>query len=132
MTQTAAHLVAAYVSVREAVREKEAQHAEEIASLKEEMDGLSAQLLDICNAEEADSIKTPYGTASRKLTTRYWTNDWESMYEFIKENNAPFLLEQRIHTSNMKAYLQENPEEFPMGLQADQKFTIVVRKPTAK
>jgi hypothetical protein len=63
---------------------------------------------------------------------RYWTSDWETMYRFIKENDVPQLLEQRIHNGNMKQFLQENPEAFPAGLQCDRKYVIQVRKPTNK
>jgi hypothetical protein len=54
------------------------------------------------------------------------------MYEFIRENDAMHLLEQRIHNGNMKQFLSENPDELPVGLQADSKYVVRVRKPTAK
>jgi hypothetical protein len=54
------------------------------------------------------------------------------MYQFIKTHDVPFLLEQRLHNGNMKQFLEENPDDYPIGLQADRKFTIQVRKPTAK
>jgi hypothetical protein len=72
------------------------------------------------------------GTVTRRTVTRYWTNDWESMYQFIKEQDAPFLLEQRIHNGNMRQFLEENPDTLPMGLNADTKYAITVRKPTNK
>jgi hypothetical protein len=30
------------------------------------------------------------------------------MYQFIKEHDAPFLLEQRIHNGNLKQFLADN------------------------
>jgi hypothetical protein len=50
------------------------------------------------------------------------------MYQFIKEHDAPFLLHQRIHSGNMKQFLQENPDVMPMGLQTDAQYTLVVRR----
>ena len=41
--------------------------------------------------------------------------------------NYPF-----IHNGNMKQFLEENPDMLPIGLQADRKFVIQVRKPTSK
>ena len=84
------------------------------------------------NSIQADSLRTAAGTVSRRVNTRYWTTDWERMYEFIRENDVPFLLEQRIHNGNMKQFLDENPDSLPIGLQADRKFVIQVRKPTGK
>jgi hypothetical protein len=54
------------------------------------------------------------------------------MYQFISENDAPFLLEQRIHNSNMRQFLEDNPDKLPIGLQNERKYTVQVRKPTAK
>jgi hypothetical protein len=54
------------------------------------------------------------------------------MYQFIKEQDAPFLLEQRIHNGNMRQFLEDNPDTLPMGLNADTKYAITVRKPTNK
>jgi hypothetical protein len=125
-------LVAIYIQMRNAIKVKEEEHEAELAALKEDFDTISAKLLELCNEQNADSIKTAAGTVSRRVSSRYWTSDWESMHNFILEHEAPFLLEQRIHNGNMKQFLEENPEAFPMGLQADKKFVIQVRKPTAK
>jgi predicted secreted Zn-dependent protease len=125
-------LVLAYRKIRDAINEKEEAHKEEIADLKAQQDVLSAALLDLCNEQNLDSIRTPAGTVTRTVNTRYWTNDWESMYEFIRENEAMHLLEQRIHNGNMKQFLNENPDDLPVGLQADTKYVVRVRKPIAK
>jgi len=125
-------LVAAYINMRSAIQEKEEQHKTEMAALESEFDLLSTKLLELCNAQNADSIKTPAGTVSRRVQSRYWTSDWESMYEFIKDHDAAFVLEKRIHNSNMRQFLDENPDLHPAGLQVESKYVIQVRKPTAK
>jgi hypothetical protein len=125
-------LVSVYLSLRDAIEEKEEQHKAEMAALKEDFDVVAAELLNHCNSQNIDSIKTPVGTISRRISTRYWTSDWDSMYQFIKEHDAPFLLEQRIHASNMREFLENNPDAFPAGLQAERKYAVQVRKPTKK
>ena len=125
-------LVLAYRTIRDTINDKESQHKEEIAELRTELDAIAAKLLGVCNDTNADSIKTAVGTVSRRIQSRYWTSDWESMYSFIGEHDAPFLLEQRIHNGNMKQFLEDNPDAFPPGLQADRKYVVHVRKPTAK
>jgi hypothetical protein len=90
------------------------------------------KLLEICNEEGVDSLRTSAGTVSRRVSSRYWTSDWDSMYRFMQENDAPFLLEQRIHSSNMRQFLEDNPDKFPAGLQNERKYAVQVRKPTAK
>ena len=125
-------LVAIYRKIRGVIDEKEAAHKDEIGELKSQLDLVSGEILRICNEQNLDSLRTPMGTVTRRTVTRYWTNDWESMYRFIKEQDAPFLLEQRIHNGNMRQFLEENPDTLPMGLNADTKYAITVRKPTNK
>jgi len=125
-------LVAVYRKIRAAIDEKEAAHKDEITTLKEQLDTVSSKLLEICNEQNLDSLRTPVGTVTRRTVTRYWTNDWEAMYRFIKEQDVPYLLEQRIHNGNMRQYLEENPDTLPIGLNADTKYAITVRKPTNK
>lgn len=121
-------LVSVYVKIRDVIREKEEQHEAEIAAIKEQLDIVSGKLLDVCNKQNTDSMRTAAGTVSRRVQSRYWTNDWESMHNFIVENNVPFLLEKRIHNGNMKEFLTENPDLLPMGMQMENKYVIQVRK----
>jgi hypothetical protein len=132
MATPADKLVPVYIKIRDAIREKEHQHKEEMATLKEQLEAVSQALLEICDENGQDGFRTPYGTVTRKVTSRYWTSDWEAMYKMIKEHDAPYLLEQRIHNGNLKQFLEENPDVLPVGLQADRKYTVQVRKPTGK
>jgi predicted secreted Zn-dependent protease len=125
-------LVLAYRKIRDAINEKEEAHKAEIAELKAQQDLVSDALLALCNEQNLDSIRTPAGTVTRTVNTRYWTNDWESMHKFIQEHDALYLLEQRIHNGNMKQFLEDNPDDLPVGLNADTKYVIRVRKPMSK
>ena len=125
-------LVAAYRRIRAAISEAEEAHEAKIKGLKEKMELVSTELLNFCNEQNLDSIRTPEGTVSRRVQTRYWSTDWEEMYKFIEEHNVPFVLEKRIHNGNMKQFLEENPDVLPIGLQVDNKYVIQVRKPTEK
>lgn len=125
-------LVAAYRKLRAAISEEEERYEAEVAPLKEQLELVSAELLNFCNEQNLDSVKTPAGTISRRVQTRYWTTDWEQMNKFILDNGALHLLEKRIHNTNMKQFLDENPDVHPIGLQVDNKYVIQVRKPTEK
>lgn len=125
-------LVAVYIKIRTAIRDKEEQHKKELEALKEQFELVGEQLLELCKEQNADSIRTPAGTVSRRISSRYWTSDWESLYKFIKENDAHYVLEKRIHNGNMQQFLEDNPELFPAGLQNERKYVVQVRKPTSK
>ena len=126
--KTAAKMVAAYINIRSAIQEKD----EEIKKLKEQQGAITNKMLELCAKEDIDSVRTPYGTVTRRVYSSYWTSDWEQMYKFIADNDAYHLLEKRIHTANMREFLEENPNELPIGLQSDRKYAISVRKPTKK
>jgi len=130
--QPIADLVAVYRKLRAAIAEEEELHDAKVKGLKEQLEIVSAELLNFCNEQNLDSVKTPAGTISRRVQTRYWTTDWEQMGNFIVEHNAVHLLEKRINNTNMKHFLEENPDALPIGLQVDNKYVIQVRKPSEK
>ena len=128
MQVTADKLVNAYIKIRDqrAVLKKEFDLKDEELEAKQK--DLETALLDILSTAGGENIRTIYGTATRSLKTRYWTSDWKSMYKVIQDNNAPYLLEQRIHQSNMKKFLSEHPDIMPMGLNIAQAYSITVRR----
>ena len=121
-------LSAIYLKIRDARSELKAKYEEDDKQLEAQMDVIEAKLLEICKATDADSIKTQAGTVMRRVATRYWTNDWDSMYEFVKENDAYGLFEKRISQTNMKQFLEENPDKFPKGMLLDSQYKITVRR----
>lgn len=121
-------MVATYVKIRDHRNEMKRKFEEEDAELEGQLKLIAVGLLDICKGLGADNIKTKHGTVIRSIKSRYWTNDWESTYEFIKEHDAFALLEKRLHQSNMKQFLEENPDLKPAGLNIDNEYTIVVRR----
>ena len=44
------------------------------------------------------------------------------------ESVRPELLDKRLNQTNMKQFLEENPEVLPQGLNKDTEYTIAVRK----
>ena len=100
METSADKLVAVYLKIRNAIKDKD----EEIKKLKEQQEKVSDELLKLCESQEADGLKTPSGTVSRRVISSYWTSDWEQMYAFIEEHKSPHLLEKRIHNGNMKEF----------------------------
>jgi hypothetical protein len=124
--------VKVYLNIRNAIEDMEERHKSELKELKDQFEVVGNHLLDFCNSHNLDSVKTEAGTISRRVSSRYWTSDWDSMYQIIKDHDAPYLLEQRIHQGNMRQFIEENPEAFPPGLNSDSKYTVQVRKPNSK
>lgn len=121
-------LVKAYVNIRDKRNELKKAFEAEDNELASNLQELSNEMLERCKTLGADSIRTPHGTVIRSIKSKYWTSDWDSMHSFIREHDAFGLLEKRLHQSNMKQFLSENPDIFPAGLNVENEFTIVIRK----
>ena len=105
-------------------RDAEAKEKE----IEEQMGIIEAEMLEVCKNMNADSVRTPHGTIIRSVKSRYWTNDWDSMYQFIREHDAFGLLEKRLHQTHLKEFLSENPDTFPIGVNVENSYSVVVRR----
>jgi enamine deaminase RidA (YjgF/YER057c/UK114 family) len=120
--------VATYIKMRDAKVALTREFETKVNEIEEQMQLVEQALLEICKSTGQDGGKTMHGTFTRTVKTRYWTNNWDAMYSFIKSHDAVQLLEQRIHQGNMKQFLQENPGTLPEGLNADARYAITVRR----
>jgi hypothetical protein len=121
-------LIEAYVKIRDTRTEAKQEFESKDEAFAKQLKVLELELLEICKAQGADSIKTRAGTAIRTIKSKYWTGDWDSMYNFIRENDAFLLLEKRLHQTNMRQFLDENPDIKPAGLNIDSEYAVTVRR----
>lgn len=117
-----------YLKIRDAKDELTSKFKQDVAELEAQMATLEQEMLETCKTMNASSIRTPHGTIIRSMKSRYWTNDWDSMYDFIEETGAFGLLEKRIHQTHMKEFLAENPDIYPKGMNVENEYTVVVRR----
>jgi len=121
-------IVGAYIKIRDSKDAIYAKYKADTAELEEQMTTLKQKLLEVSKETGVTSFSTPQGTAYRTVKDRYWTNDWESFYTFMREHEAMQLLEKRIHQMNMKEFLEGNPDSEPMGLNIDREYEITIRR----
>ena len=121
-------LTKVYLRIRDARDDLTAKYKKEHAELEAQMDLIETEMLDTCKSMGVESMRTPHGTIIRSVKSRYWTNDWDSMYAFIEETNAFGLLEKRLHQTHMKEFLEENPDLYPKGMNVENTYTVVVRR----
>jgi hypothetical protein len=124
----ASQLVKVYIKIRDAKETRKKQMEAEIADLDVQLDAVEHELLEICKTTGQDGGKTQHGSFTRAVKTRYWTSDWDSMYKFIREHDAPDLLERRIAQGNFSQFIQENPDKMPAGVNIESKYSITVRR----
>ena len=124
-------LAKVYLKIRDKRDEIRREAADKEKELGEQLAVLEAEMNEICKAQGMETIRTGHGTIIRTIKTQYWTNDWESLYEVIKEHDAFGVLFKAINQSNMKQFLEEHPDVMPKGLNVENAYSIVVRRPKA-
>lgn len=121
-------LVKVYLKMNTKLSELRAAYEAEEKALKESMTKVKGALLAYCKEQNVESVRTAEGLFYRNVSTRYWTNDWESMGKFIVEHKVPELMEKRLHQGNVKQFLEANPDLLPPGLNVDSEYSITVRR----
>lgn len=121
-------LAETYVKIRAAKLKLQSEYDSKIESLEEQMTLVSVAMKDILLAQKASSMKTESGLVVLSKKARYDATDWDAMHKFIKEHDAFFLLEKRVHQGNMKQFIADNPDDVPPGLNINTEYVISVRK----
>jgi hypothetical protein len=121
-------LTKVYLKIKQKRSELSAEFKEHDDKLAYQQDKIKRALLDYCKEQGVESVRTSEGMFYRTTRQRYWTSDWDSMYKFVLEHNVPEFFDKRLNQTNVKQFLEENPELAPMGLQVDSEYVISVRK----
>jgi len=128
MMSNAEKLTEVYLKIKDKRSELSAKFKGEDKKLSEQQDKVKKALLEYCKEHGVDSVKTGAGLFYRSAKTRYWTNDWDSMYKFVMEHEALELFDKRLNQTHVKQFLEENPDLLPKGLNVNSEYVISVRK----
>ena len=123
-------LVKIYRKIKMEIDTMTQEYDTKLEVLKGQQDEVKFEIKDQMKALGVSSVKSPFGTVSMMLKTRYNTNDWSSFKDFILEHSAVDLLEKSVAQTNMAQFLEENPGVVPPGLNSVSEFEIRITKPT--
>lgn len=121
-------LVRTHQKIKVRRSELKSKFTEEDDKLKLQQEKIKHALLQYLEKEKAESVRTSEGLFYRTVKQKYWTSDWESMGKFVVENNVPELFAKSLNQTNVKQYLEENPDKMPKGLNVDSEYIVSVRK----
>jgi len=121
-------LVKVYIKIREKRKELKNAYEEEDKELEAQIDTINEKLLEVLKSVGAESMRTEFGTITKRIYKRFYTNDWYSFHSFVKEHDALDLLEKRVSQGNMATFLEENPDLHPPGLNVDSRYAVVITK----
>jgi hypothetical protein len=126
-------LVTTYLTIRTERNTLKNQWEIRDAELKADLEQLEQAMLVACNAINADSIRTGSGTIIKSLKETYTCGDWDNFKQYVVDNNALDLLQQRISQTNFKEFMSTRQDEgLPPGISTLREVAITVRKPTSK
>ncbi len=117
-----------YIKMRDKKAEVAHEMEKQLSKIEDDMKTVKRAILDYMKESGVESLRTNSGTVYRTVRTTYSTSDWESMHKFIVEHGAPDLLEKRIQQTNMRAFLEENPDLLPPGLNANSEYSVTIRR----
>ena len=121
-------IVKIYVKIRDKKDEVKRKLGEQVALLDADLKVIEEELQERLKAAGATSVKTPNGTVYSTIKSKVWTDNWDSFYKFIEARGLFDLLERRIHQSNIKSFLEDNPDDIPEGLNVESKKSVTVRR----
>ena len=121
-------LAKTYLRIRAERSMLSAKYKEEDGNLIRQLDTIKQAMLDHCEDNNVESVRTSEGLFFRSTKRKYWVSEWNAIHKLIVEENAPQLLDKRINQANMREFLEENPDLKPEGLEIEEEVTISVRK----
>lgn len=122
-----------YMALRREREKLAAQFKQDDGALQEAQATIEAKLLELCSEHNMDSIRTKNGTVMRSIKSRVHVLDWDSFYQYVLENEAPQLLQKRVHESNFEEFMSERRGDgLPPGVNVVREYSITIRKPSAK
>ena len=120
---------AIHSKIMDARKKLKQDYETEDQKLKDELSVVDQVLLEHLEGQGGESLRTPQGLITRVIRERFWTTNWAEIYTIIKEYNAPELLEQRIHQTHIRQFIDDHPEAYPKGLNVERAYGIKVTRP---
>jgi len=99
------------------------------ADMEEDQKKLKAWLLGQLNVTGAKSIVTALGTVFRREVMKPSAADWGAIWAWMKEHDAPDLVERRLKVTFIKEYMAANAGALPPGINIHREFEVSVRQP---
>jgi len=124
-----ARLVKIRQRIRAAMQELTKEYDAAFGELEEQKKALDNEIKARMQAQGLKSMKTDFGLVMLKIQTRYETSDWEAFEKFCLERGTIAFLQKRVAQSNMAAFLQENPDAIPPGMNVSSEYIVSIQSP---
>jgi len=120
-------LVAEYVTLRDEIKNREAEQKLELKPLKETLEGLNTNLLERLNDVGGNSIATDSGTVYRTEKKSASLADPKAFMDYVVENDAFDLLDRKANVTAVAEFIKENNAP-PPGVNFSSTYIVGVRR----
>ena len=122
MTTSTDKLIEYYIQLRDRKKDMQARHKQELEPIEGGLMKLEAMLQARLDEMGVDKMGGDTGTVFTKVNTSVTVEDWESVVNYVKSNDAFDLLDRRVN----KSAAQERGDV--PGLRTSQMKTVQVRR----
>jgi len=117
-----------YQKIRDTRTAKRHAWEAEDKALDDQQAVLKAHMLGVLNQLGGNSVATPHGTIYKQEKIKPSAADWGAIWEWMKANNAPDLVERRLKTTFIKEFMDEHGGALPPGINVHREYEVVVRR----
>ena len=116
------------IRIRDARTALKGKFEAEDQKLKEQWEKGEAWLMNELQTSGATGLKFECGSVSQTTTMQASIGDWGALSRFIVENNEVDLLQHRVSTTALKAYLEAAGDKVPPGIKVTNIRGITIRR----
>lgn len=117
-----------YITLRDHVALREAEHKAELAEYKSQMKNAEAFLLNHLNESGLDRVGVGAGTVFVQVKTMPSIKDKGALIDFIKQTGNVELLQARVSSTAVKEYMEHNDNQLPPGVDVTTSREVTVRR----
>lgn len=121
-------VVQAYNAIKDARTIRQRVWEKDDEAMKADQQTLKVMMLELLNQNGAKSIATNHGTAYRTEKLKVSAADWGAIWTWMKENDAPDLVERRLKSTFIKTYMDDNNGALPPGVNVHREYEVSVRR----
>lgn len=120
-------LVEKYIELRDAKAKVKAQYDAKVERIESVLEKIEAVLLQQFNESGMESVRTKSGTAYKQTRTSAGVADWDSVLEYIRENDLWNMLERRVSKAAVEQF-KDAHGDLPPGINWREEVVINVRR----
>lgn len=126
------NLIGYYVALRDRLDAEKKAFSDRMKTPNETLVKLGGKMLEILNANGADSIKSGYGTVYKTTKKSATVSDMDQFRDYVINTGSYELTDMRANAGGIQEFIEEHQGQLPPGINFSQVVTVGVRRGSAK